>query len=200
MLDVDDGHLRAWVTHLVVRGTYLPGTVRCTAGERFRSAAYIRDEFDYEVNPRVIKCYLDVRANAYVLGAGPSTLTVKILNYIYWDGEYAPYAEEDQTEQEIIEEVRQNYETSIDDVFPGRENILFVGPAVDLSSEVWRVLAIWDVQRQEDSTVVAVHPGRNLWRDLKPIDYVTHRSALEMELPAFEQAGDNSESGSLYRV
>ena len=66
--------------------------------------------------------------------------------------------------------------------------VLFIGPTDDLSAEAWLVMATWDVQRQEDDTVVAVHPHRELWRRLRPDDYPTHRAALEMEMPAFKQA------------
>ena len=50
---LDDGPPPAWVTHLVMRGTYLPGTVRCTAGDLFRPPSYLQDEFDYEVESSV---------------------------------------------------------------------------------------------------------------------------------------------------
>ena len=70
----------------------------------------------------------------------------------------------------------------------GMEEILFIGPASSLSVEVWEAFRIWDVQRRADSTVIAVHPHRDLWRRLRPDDYQTHLSTLEMELPAFEQA------------
>lgn len=178
----------AWISHLAVRGTYLLGTVRCTAGDPFRPPAYLSNEFNYEVNPSAIKCYIDVRANAYILGSGPSTLTTLLFSYTYWDHQYTPYLEEGQTEQDLVEEFRLEIETDIGDVFPGRENILFLGPPVDLSSEAWRFLGYWDVQREEDGTVVAVHPNRDLWRRLRPDDYQAHRDALEMDLATFTRA------------
>ena len=188
MLD-DDLQPPAWVTHLVLRGTYLPDTMRCTAGDRFRPPSYLSDEFDYDVNPRVIKCYIDMRANAYVLGSGPSTLTVYIARDIYWDGGYAGMAADEGTiEQDVIEEIRHQFEADIGDALAGREHVLFLGPPPDLSSETWQAIGYWDVQRQEDGVVIAVHPRRELWRHLRPDDYQTHRSALEMELPAFTQA------------
>ena len=185
---LDDEPPPAWVTHLVLRGTYLPGTVRCTAGDRFRPPPYLSNEFVYTANSRAFKCYVDVRANAYVLGNGPSTLTAMVFKYLYFDGEYRPQAEKGRTEQDVIEEVRQQFETSVSDFFPGKENFIFIGPPVDLSSEVWRLLGLWDVQRQDDGTVVAVHPERDLWRRLRPDDYQTHLSKLEMELATFTQA------------
>ena len=178
----------AWIPHLVLRGTYLPGTVRCTASDPFRPPSYLLEQFGDTAKERSIKCYIDVRVNAYVLGSGPSTLTTLLFSYPYWDHNYTPDLEEGQTEQDLIEADRQRFEGLFNDSFPGREHIIFLGPEVDLSSEAWRFLGYWDVQRQEDATVVAVHPDRDLWRDVKPDSYETFRSALEMELPAFSQA------------
>ncbi len=181
----------AWVPHLVLRGTYLPGTVRCTAVDPFRPTPYLRDELDYETGPRSVKCYVDARSNAYVLGSGPSTLTVMVFRWIYWEGSYdpfTPYVYEGQTEQELIEEDMQRIEGFIRDLFVGREHIVFLGPDFDLSSEAWRALGTWDVQRRDDGTVVAVHPRRDLWASIRPDDYQTHLSTLEMPLPAFTQA------------
>ena len=39
--------------------------------------------------------------------------------------------------------------------------VLFVGPAVDASTEVLQVFFTWDVQRREDDTAIAVHPFRD---------------------------------------
>ena len=139
------------VTHLVVRGTYLPGTVRCTSGDPLRRAAYIQYESSFTATHRTFKCYIDVRANAYVLGTGPSTITILLLQYHYWDGEFAPSTDEDLTEQDLIEEARREIEAATIDVFPGREYILFLGPPDDLSSEAWRFIGYWDLQRDEEA-------------------------------------------------
>ena len=64
--------------------------------------------------------------------------------------------------------------------------ILFVGPAVDASAEVWEVFHMWDVQRAVDDTAIAVHPFRDAWR--RNDDFQTYRSQVEIELPAFTQA------------
>ncbi len=173
------GGASAYVIHLALRGAYLPDTARCTAGDRFRAPSYLQEEF-YTV---AIKCYIDVRVGAYILGDGPSTLTVYRLGAIYGDD----------TEQDVIEEMRQAFETSIDGWFPGREEVLFLGPAPDLSSEVWQVMGVWDVQRREDGMVVAVHPDRDLWKDLRPDEYRTLSS--RDGAARLHASGDRSESG-----
>ena len=132
-----------------------------------------------------------MRANAYILGSGPSTLTVLFFRWFYWDDDYAPftpYVYEGQTEQQLIEEDMQRIEGFISDLFSGREHVVFLGPAIDLSSEAWQFWGAWDVQRREDGTVIAVHPDRDLWRRMKPNEYQSHLSNLEMELSAFTQA------------
>ena len=184
-------YTRGAVSHIVLRGTYLPNTVRCTADNPYRPPSYLSyDEYDYVEYSLTINCYVDVLVGAYVLGNGPSTLTVQRYWYTYWEGELGSIAaEEGQTEQEYIEDLRQLLES--DEYLggiAGREVVLFLGPAASTSTEVWQVFAIWDVQRREDDTVVAVHPDRDLWRHYKSDEYQTHRSVLEVELPAFTQA------------
>ena len=187
MLD-DDSPSPAWVTHLVLRGTYLPGTARCTAGDRFRPPDYLMDEFVYTAISRSFKCYVDTRANAYVVGSGPSTLTVMVFRYAYFDGQYASQAAEGQTEEDVIEEVKHQFETAINGFFPGREHVIFLGPSVDISSEAWRFMGYWDIQQIDGGPAIAVHPRRDIWASTRPVDYQTHLSKLEMELPAFTQA------------
>ena len=197
-----------WVPHLLVRGTYLPGTVRCTAGDRLRLHSYEDPEnWRFVLNTLSFRCYADVRANAYIIGDGPSTLTVLVDWDIYWDGYYASTAADSNlTEIEWIERLRQSdeellirgefdYEHYVETGnerltggIVGREVVLFIGPTHDISAETWEVMETWDVQRREDDTVIAVHPDRELWRSLRPDDYPTHRAALEMELPTFTQA------------
>lgn len=185
------GYARSYVTHLVLRGTYLTDTVRCTADNPFHPPSYLSyDEYDFVEHSLSFKCYVDVQVGDYVIGNGPSVLTVERFFYTYWDGELAFYAEEqDQTEQEYIEDFRQLLES--DEYLGGivgKEEFLLIGPAANVSTEVWQAMMTWDVQRREDGTVIAVHPERDLWRSARPDDYQTHLSTLEMPLPAFTQA------------
>ena len=179
--------------HIVLRGTYLPGTVRCTAGDRFRLPSHGPEISPTFLVSRAIKCYADVRVNAYVLGTGPSSLTVMATREIYWDG-YGGTLEpdpENETEQNYVERLRQFHERRLiegDGSIEGREAVLFIGPAADTSSEAWRVFETWDVRRRDDGVVIAVHPDRDAWARSRPEDYPTYRSKLEMELPAFTEA------------
>ncbi len=179
------------VAHLVLRGTYLPRTVRCVDhGIGFRNPLYlnpgewIRPSYMVSIN-----CYADVRVNTYVLGSGPATLTVLVYYRSYgFDGAQERMDEIDEwrgtLEQALIE--GGHYEDIPEDGIEGREMMMFLGPSYDASAEAWQVFFTWDVQRLEDDTVVAVHPHRDGWRS--DDDYQTYLPRLEMELPAFTQA------------
>ena len=183
-----------WVTYIVLRGTFIPGTVRCDAdGKRFRPPPY--DNEGWTASPhRSIKCYADVRVNAYVLGSGPPTLTVLVWWEDYWFTLDQEFAEKLRTSEErFLTEGGARSPSSVaymsvpEGGIEGREDILFIGPTNDASAETWEVFETWGVERQEDGTVIAVHPHRNYW-SRNPGDYQTYRSQLEMELPAFTQA------------
>ena len=182
---LDDSSPPAWVTHYVLRGTYLPGTGRCTAGDFFRPPAYLQGEFGDLSDTSTewsVKCYMDVRANAYIVGSGPPSFTAVLLRWV----ESGDTRTEE--EKEHMESLRERFEYRLNAAFPGREHVMFFGPPVDLSSEAWRLLGYWDVQRQEDGTVIVEHPEIELWASQRPDDYQTHRSKLVMELPTFTKA------------
>ena len=176
-------------THIVVRGTYLSDTLRCTAENPYQPPSYLSyNEYDYIQYSLSVNCYVDMRVGAYILGDGPSTLTVQRFFDSYWHSGLARIAEaEGMTREELIENRRRRDEAFYSGAIVGREEVLFLGPAASISTEVWEVFEFWDVQRSGDGTVIAVHPYRDLWRTLRPQDYPTHRSKLEMALPAFTQ-------------
>ena len=135
---------------------------------------------------------MDLRVADYILGNGPSTLTVVRHFYAYWVGAaQAAHIEQatGMSERAWFEDFSQRLEgEEYLGRIAGKEEVLFIGPASSLSVEVWQAFRIWDVQQREDGTVIAVHPHRDWWRRLRPDDYQTHQSKLEMELPAFKQA------------
>ena len=190
-----EGRSSVHVGHLVLRGTYLPGTVRCVNnGVRSRFPLYAASTgLAGSAGTVSINCYVDVRVNAYVLGSGPPTLTVLVYDRFYgFEGA--------QERMEEIEDWRGSLERALitggdgirhyEDIPEGgiesREMMLFVGPSVDVSAEAWEVFFTWDVQRREDDTAIAVHPHRNGWRGNDA--YQAFLPRLEMEIPAFTQA------------
>ena len=180
-------------SHIVVRGTYLPDTERCTTGIPYRPPSYLaHEDYDFIENALSIDCYVDLRVSEFILGSGPSTLTVVRHFYTYGLGAAQAVFLEQSTgmsERAWFEDLSQRFEgEEYVGGIAGREEILFIGPHSNLSVDVWETFTIWDVQRKEDNTVIAVHPQRDLWRRLRPDDYQTHLPKLEMELPAFKQA------------
>ena len=183
----------AHVPHIVLRGTYIPETVRCIKNIPMRTPSYVSPS--YFQNSIRILCYVDVRVNDYILGEGPSRLPVQVYFLNYWEGYFAQDAANfGITEEAIVEQIRAGEEFILEEGphgtggIGGREVILFIGPPASYSHGVWQIFDTWDVQRREDGTVVAVHPHRDAWREVRPADYLTHKSSLEVELPAFTQA------------
>ena len=189
-----DGGSISFIPHIVLRGTYIPDTARCTAGNPFHVPSY--QEPGYFQHSILLQCFADVRVNGYILGEGPDRLTVQVSFLHYWDGYYAQEAASlGMTEQELLNQflevfvviLKEGYGRTGEGIY-GREVVLFIGPGSNHATEVWQVYETWDVQRQADDTVIVVHPHRDSWRAARPDDYQTHRSQLEMELPAFTQA------------
>ncbi len=178
--------------HLVLRGTYLPDTWRCTAGDRYRPPPYLSEEDRaYFEDSRAFKCYVDVRVNAYIVGEGPPNLTVLRMGLEYRDDWFSePGLDRD----EAIEEMRQHFETfdddrygGIDDILLGKEDILFLGTPRDFSAEVWQFLGSWGVEQRQDGVVVATHPAKPLWKQYRLDEYETFLSVFEVKLDAFAQ-------------
>ena len=187
----------SFIPHLVVRGTFIPDTARCISGNPYRVPSYV-DDGGATYNGVGIECYADVRVNAYIIGSGPARLTVQMSYYHYGDGwfESMVAGDESRTPEEMEELFRQlsvsvlehGDRTEVVQGIYGREVMLFIGPSHNHATQVWEVLTMWDVQRPQGGTAVAVHPWRDIWRDSRPNDYQTHRAALEMPLATFAQA------------
>ena len=82
--------------HIVLRGAYLPGTVRCAdrgSTSVTRPTLGMR-MFRHFAPVQFIYCYVDVRVNAYILGSSPPTLTVLVHPELYWEGESPDAVEE----------------------------------------------------------------------------------------------------------
>ena len=203
------------VTHIVARATFLPGTERCTSDDPFRHAYY--DEFLSDIFPSTsssaIQCFADVRANSYILGKGPSQLTVQTGLYIYTP-EQVEYltdtveGEESISAAEFVERFRRyweyamvhgdeqsHYETgsgpptsvTFTGGIMGKEVVLFLGPSVNQATAAWQVFETWDVQRGNEDTVVAVHPHREAWKLSRNYIISLHGPLLEVELPRLRQ-------------
>ena len=185
-----EGTSDTFVPHIVLRGTYLPGTIRCSSDYIYLSPAYPDpsgdpSEPDFLSGDPILHCFADVRVNEYVLGEGPPTLTVEVAHDVFYPymGEQAEFeAWERRWERTLIE----GGSIDFDDVspLPGNEAILFVGPSSNTSGEAWKVYFTWNIERQSNGTVVALHPQIYHYS----LEDRNRDSVLAMELPAFKQA------------
>ena len=185
------------VPHLVIRATYLPNTIRCTAPELVRSPSYYRQRAPYlrDLGPGGsydMVCLADVRVGEYILGAGPATLPVIIgMLYYHWlPGEHTP--EEMDADLRKTEDVYANggstHELYVPTGIPGEERILFLNPSWNTVIEAWHSgMPSWDVQRGAGGTALAVHPHRDYWRD-RSGQWETYKATVEMTLPDFKRA------------
>ena len=189
-----DGHSNGGVgaTHLLVRATYLPGTVRCVPEYVMRAAPYIglRDiRVDPAVGVALIQCYADVRANEYIVGSGPATLTIVAGVIPAWREASTP----EETEY-LRAEGERALNTGADELpffdvprggIVGREAIMYLGPAMNYGVESWQVFEAWDIQRDGDDTPVVVHPFRDYFLSGDAGDAGQFRNQVELTLSAF---------------
>ena len=164
------------VGHVVVRATYLPNSVRCEATRTFRRPAWWgwpTPEKTIATGLGLIQCFADIRANAYIVGSGPSTMPVMLARINYWDETVADEDIEDEVRG--IEgafrtgDTRNRYRVHVPARgIEGREVVLFLSPATDHSFEVWQARTTWNVQRNDDGSVVVRHPNAELWLDSHP--------------------------------
>ena len=172
--------------HLVIRGTYLPDTVRCENYKVSRSSR--GGEFDAGDGLATMACYVDIRVNAYVLGSGPATLTAMVVQLRHIDPSLTDPVEQEFA-RSFVERVLSEggslplWGGAPDGGLGGREEMMFIGPSKDRALDSWQIFTTWDVERRQDGTIVAVHPWRNYWAG---IDYETHKAKIEMPLSTFK--------------
>ena len=216
---LDGGRGLLTTKHLVVRGTYMPNTVRCLADDTESFASYVGFE-DTSLPGGVteIRCFADVRVNAYLLGSGPSTLTVMVETFDTWlskpSSNYISEswlrAYEVDTFALMVEEWRALLEDALlegwdghsgfpfspniavrDGGIDGVEQVIWLYPSYDVSVEAWAtdLHRNWSVERKDDGTVVAVHPHRHIYAQLVTAEeYAALLPKLEMSLAALTTA------------
>ena len=185
-----------FTSHIVLRGTYLPDTLRCAGLVPYHTPSYAQP--GYTQNLYHTECYADVRVNSYIVGSGPSKLTVLVAFDPWFAHELVRMAEAGG--RSVEEQIAFNrfglehiFGTGIQ-YYPestgigGREAILFIGPSHNAATEVWEVFNTWDIQRNDDNEVVVIHPSRDRWELYQPDTYQTHIDKLEMSLAAFTTA------------
>ena len=207
-----EGWVRLAVPHLMLRGTYLPDTIRCDGKHVWRDAVHYVDIYDGTFNGRpILHCFADVRVNEYFVGTGPSILTLEVAHELFFpSGENPASIEkyEQLWERILIEGGRVALASGMandsllngipGDIFdapaiPGKEEILFVGPSPNVSLEALKVIWTWKLERKTDDTVVAVHPSRWYYYGTDQQD----NPVLEMTLPAFRTAATAAQTAKV---
>ena len=151
--------------HLVVRATYLPNTVRCTTEDGYRAPPFVVASD----GGLTFRCFSDIRVNDYIVGAGPSTLTVVIDSYKM---------------TAVTEEHRRRTESWLTRIVDGREKIMFIGVEPDHSVEAFKVWEVWDMVRTDGDAVMVHHLYRNYWLGE---DEAKYRSEVEWTVDAFKK-------------
>ena len=165
---------------MVVRAQVMPETVRCVTNNRFRLQPYLRTPGTrvLETGLGDIECYADLNVSEYFVGAGPTTLTILAYWRSYWD---------DSLSEAEIATKRKTVEDIIADGLPGYEGVVFIGIPVNAAIETWTAVAVWDLERRDDGTIIAVHPDRDWWMDPDRFQ-PGYRELVEFTLPAFRTA------------
>ena len=151
--------------HLVMRATYLPHTVRCTMKDGFRSPPFD----SWGDGGLTFLCFSDIRVNDYMVGSGPSNLTVVIDSYRMPDAD---------------EEHRLRVESWLGEVVGGREKVMFIGVETDHSVEAFKIWEAWDIVRNDDGAAMVHHPRRSYWLGE---DAAKYRSKVEWTLDVFKE-------------
>ncbi len=132
--------------HIIVRATIRPDTTRCDiypstpfAHDPDQGDTWFYDEYALYI------CFMEARVNEYIVGEGPSELTVAMQErVISWSklGETSIIPEDD--EREVHSKIS---------VYPGKELVMFLGPVWTTSVEAWYIQplfhSLWYVQRNE---------------------------------------------------
>ena len=165
--------------HFIVRATVVPQTIRCGNSDfrLFLSSSYDRT-FPERTSRGQPYCFVDIAVNEYLVGGGPTRLTV---NTRVRPAGLTPGDPECDADclKHGVDLVRS---TDIE----GVEWIFSLGGPSDLGALAWDIVYRWDVQLREDGQVVVV----DYWKELmlfisSPENYETNLSRLEHTLDDF---------------
>ncbi len=121
-----------------------------------------------------LTCYVDYDVRGYILGDGPSIVTVaydqmdesrsyELYKLSHAAGRYGPEPLKSESEyQSAMQFTVSEKEASIRNVVEGRESVVLLAPMgahFAIAIEAWQTIAQWDLQLQDDGTVNAVRYG-----------------------------------------
>ena len=139
--------------HIAIRGIAQNDTTRC--------GIYPRKPYDFQTDATHFKalrhyiCFVDVAVKEYIIGEGPSRLTVKFHNEIFWI-----FNEEDKAmyTEEFIARIYADPKSRTASVYEGKELILLLRPTHSITIESWAPsgLGEWFIQKGGDGDIRAV--------------------------------------------
>ena len=144
------------ITHIVVRATVLDGTTRCGL---YPLTPADHAEFSASPSKYRYNCYADVRVNEYLVGTGPSELTVElhreVLNLTAED-----LADWDNWKDGWLTDRVHDPEGRTAAAFEGKEVVLFLGTSFTIAVESWLggagIADVWFVQQPDEGATRAV--------------------------------------------
>ena len=133
------GLLPQWVTHIVVRATVRPASTRC---EGYLDTVFSYRGAHHSSGGRMYWCFVDVRVNEYLVGEGPTELTVGVHRSVFLDTAGRSW--------EVSKDIAIEYEFGNPAVgtaaaYEGREVVLFLKPTDVITVEAWTVFGHYDV-------------------------------------------------------
>ena len=136
-----------YTPHIVVRVTVEPGTTRCEA--------YLTRHFPHLggliADVRNYWCFADVRVNEYIVGAGPTALTIGFLRNTFLEPDGRDW---ERDKEYAIEYEFGNPAERTATTYEGRELVLFLKSTDTMTVEAWVVGGHWDtwfVRRDPDA-------------------------------------------------
>lgn len=142
-------------THVVVRGTIMPNTTRCKAWPVI-SPSYIVPGYLLHNDPdrRYTICHVEVSVGEYIIGDGPSKITVATTHVPFRASYYDDLP--DDVPEDLFDISIKYIETVSADSYEGIEWILQLSPSVTQTVESWVAGTYWDVQQKEDDEIIVV--------------------------------------------
>ena len=139
--------------HIAIRGIAQDNTTRC---EIYRTKPYdFQTDATHYKALRHYNCFIDVTVKEYIIGKGPSQLTVKFHNEIFWI-----FNKEDKEmyTDEFIAKIYGDPKLRTASVYEGKELILLLRPTHSVTIESWApgMLGEWFIQKGKDGDIRAV--------------------------------------------
>lgn len=171
-------------THLVIRGEALFGTTRCET-YHLKLGSYWHKLFDIELVNLVENsglyyyCFTDIGVKEYIVGSGPTILTVAmhVESILYGGTDFNELS--DSQKNKWVRSVLNDPQSRVATVYEGKELVLLLGLPHTIAVESWKVSApvagVWFVQKFGDQI-------RAVAQDVNRARTDAERSQMDMPL------------------